>query len=773
MRWMNIKRTAKAAAALVAFAACGQAVDNRGEDLGDIRGIEELGSPNLTALASGDAVFNAKTGVMAVTLQASESLVQVSKRASDSAILLNGVPVVDTLGATIASATGLKRLNLIVGADNTTVIFDYYNGTFNAGIKAVSPALFGTAGTLVTFGAHTGCSFKVRGTSSADTFYVGQDTIGANPNVLISFSAANPDIEVSATTMPSLGFNLGNGNDAFDAFSAKGGTLHPLSFPVSVHGGVGNDTLIGGTGADSLFGDEGVNVIDESLLSTAHTADKLYGLTTPVSTGATGANTTTVTYATWAGAAGVTVKIAHLATALIGGVTDNVDDTVTAVIGSPKNDTIACSQLTDTPCYVQGMAGDDTLSPGLSTINTHYMFGGDGNDTFVMTQVVNHASLAGGNIADIATVKNAFVDTVDYSTAISALSSLATTISMNGTAPATCAIATSVTTPPCPGIADTVPSGFVGSAHTDIRNDVTVAKCPTGSFSAGVVCTVKANSSGDTIFSGFGSDRLTGGTGDDIFVLANFNASATYTAATATKVVTGGGGNDTADFSAYTGASTIHLDCALGTCANSGSPFGVTAADVAAAASAVTAATGETTDVATLNAAFAALATPTADDNAVHSAALSANTAVQAAVTAYSAAVATPNATTVAALTAAVSSASSATASLATADATRTTGNAGVLADARAVQADAANIVSVVSVYVNVSEGISLVNVNNTVCPSNGMAVGVSACAVTSNGNSDVIDFSGDGAVAGSSLTCNSSNVIVAHATGLTPNCGI
>jgi hypothetical protein len=70
MRWMNIKRTAKAAAALVAFAACGQAVDNRGEDLGDIRGIEELGSPNLTALASGDAVFNAKTGVMAVTLQA-------------------------------------------------------------------------------------------------------------------------------------------------------------------------------------------------------------------------------------------------------------------------------------------------------------------------------------------------------------------------------------------------------------------------------------------------------------------------------------------------------------------------------------------------------------------------------------------------------------------------------------------------------------------------------------------------------------------------------
>jgi hypothetical protein len=776
MRWMNIKRTAKAAAALVAFAACGQAVDNRGEDLGDIRGVEELGSPNLTALASGDAVFNATTGIMAVTLQGTETLLQVSKRASDSAILLNGVPVVDTTGATIAFATALKRMNVTVGADGTTVIFDYYNGTFNAGIKPTSPATFGTAGTVVAFGAHMAGAFKVRGTSGNDTIYAGQDALMGTPNVLVSFSGTNADIEVSATTMPSLGFNLGVGTDVFDAFSAKGGTLHTLTFPVSVHGGVGNDTLIGGSGADSLYGDEGANVIDESSFSVAHTADNIYGLTTPASV--VGTNTTTVTYATWpvAAAAGVTVRIAHLATGLIGGVTDNVDDSVTAVIGSPKNDTIACSQLTDVPCYVQGMGGDDTLSPGLSVTSTHYLFGGDGNDTFVMTLPASKVFLVGGNIGDITTTKNNYTDTVDYSGAISAGNVFSTTISMNGTAPLTCSTVVTATTPivlgpPCAGTIDPTPSGFAGFLHTDIRKDITVAKCPTGALSATAVCTVKGNAAGDKIYSGFGSDVLTGGAGDDTFVFAPFNAAGTYTPGTATKVATGGGGNDTADFSLHVTSVAVRLDCVAATCDNSGNPAtGITAADTTASTTATADATTSASDATTLATDFAALATPVADDIAVDSAAVSANSAAQAAATALAAAVAAPtNFVKALAVKAAAVTATTAAAASVAANTAHTAGDAGVLADAVAVATQATAIAALASSFASVSESISLVNINNAVCPVSG----TNACAVVTNAGADIIDFNNDGAVAGSSLTCNSSDVTLGHATGLVNNCGI
>ncbi len=380
----------------------------------------------------------------------------------------------------LALSTNVKRIDLTVAANGTTVIFDYYNGTFVPGTKPTSPALFGTAGSLVTFGAFTGGAFKVRGSSNADTFYVGQDA-ASTPNVLINFSgaAAYPDIEVAATATPSLGFSLGAGNDVFDGTSGKGGVTNPCSYPMTVHGGVGNDTIIGGTAADIIYGDEGLNTVDESTSSaTIHVADTVYGLTTPAS--ATGTNSTTVTYANWAGAAGVVVKVAHLATALIVGVTDNIDDTVGQVTGSPLADTMWCSQLTDVPCVLWGGAGNDTLVPGLSANNTEYLYGGDGNDTFAMNLIGDKVWINGGNPTDIATTKNLYVDTVDYSLAISSSAPANTTISMNGAAPATCNAATSTSIPPCPGTVDSTLSGVVGAVGTSISQRRLRGQVPDG-----------------------------------------------------------------------------------------------------------------------------------------------------------------------------------------------------------------------------------------------------------------------------------------------------
>ncbi len=646
------RSAALVATVLATLAACAPATDTQSNaPEGDLRGVEELGhTAALTGLASGEVTFVATSGVMAIAPVA-ETLVVVSKRASDSAILVNGKPQLDTLKAAFANSTTIKRINLTVGANNTTVIFDYANGTFNANTAPVSPALFGTGGSVVTFGSHTGCTFKLRGTSGNDTIYVGQD---ATPNAFISFSAAHPDIEIITSAAPAMGFSLGAGNDtflatagaaAFTTVMGAGTVMHSFGASITIHGGLGNDTIQGGSAADTIYGEEGYNTVDESTDSaTTHVADYVYGL--PANENSTW-GATTVTYANWAGASGVKVDLVHIAgagqvaAATTFGVTDFLDDTVGVVIGSPLADTMQCSQLTDMPCILQGGAGDDTLTPGVSTTNTHYLYGGDGNDTFAMSAAATNVVLTGGNLTDVMTSadsgvsKNLYTDTVDYSSQVAAA-----TISMNVQPPVTCNVTDGGNLPCPPNVASpAVGSGIGGSALTFIRNDITVAKCPTGLTSAGLVCTVTGNNQGNTIYSGWGSDALTGGTGDDTFVIADFNLAANYLAAT--KVITGGGGSDSADFSAHTSPTVINLNGTALSPTNSGFPFALTSVDRTdyapfASAAAVASATANTklnTDYAAI-----ALASRTANDTALKNAANQTNTdaaAVSAAITTW------------------------------------------------------------------------------------------------------------------------------------------
>jgi len=855
------------AATFAAVLACGSQVDapSGSEEPGDIRGVEELGSPAaLTALSSGDATFLAASGKLTVALLSTEPLVIVSRRASDSAILLNGQPVIDTLKTTFATASNLKWLVVTAAANSSTVVLDYYNGTFAPGIAPVSPALFGaSAGTQVNFGSTTSGSFKVRGSSSAtvgDTLYAGSD---ASNGVLISFSGTNPDIYVTGTNTPALGFSLGNGNDTFDATNAKGKTHATLTQAVTVHGGLGNDTILGGAGADTLYGDEDVNVIDESTTPSAHVADTVYGLTTPAASGHT-YNWTTVTYANWDAGTGVTAEIAHIGGAAIGDglvPTDHIDDSVGVIIGSPVADTLECSQSTDKPCILQGGAGDDTLSPGASVANTHYLYGGDGNDTFKMGVIGTNVWVAGGNLADVtvgdAGPKNLYIDTVDYYTGNGSVTS--SSISMNAAGPSACNPVDGGVLP-CPGTADSTLSGPAGSAHASIRNDVTVARCPAGSASA--VCTVKANNSGNIIWSGEGPDLLTGGTGDDVFVLRAPPITTVF--GTGGKVIIGGGGNDTADFSQRTTGVVIQLNCSADSCDNSGNPHSV--APTAAGAHAAADAKGVTitSDVATITgwqldatefadnitsailqmqSDYSALGSPSAADTAsigyVNALQLSTQSAVSnlQALFAISTAAANRAALTVAAgdaqytsptdaNTAVLTGTASVTGSIAyaTTEANGVAGQELATDDAWALALnDFANFAynpatsltlssdrnalvdgwtGLYSIVINdvepasltlsqdisgsgglgpeltiqttmTVEQISLVNINNAVCPLSSNAGGPFACAVTTNDNADEVDFSGDGAEAGSALTCNSSNVITYNASGLAANCGL
>ena len=266
-------RTSWLVASALAVAACGGQTQSA-QDAEDMRGVEEIGSPNALTALVGVATFNSTTGAMIVPLGSSDKLLIVSRRGVDNAILLNGRIVMDPAGviAVASGSTGLlKTLQISVGADATTVVLDYLNGYFAPGVTgtltAAAPII---QGATVDFGAHTGCAFKIRATGAADTVYFGKDKTTA-ANKVVSFNNGNfPDVWVKTSGSPiaplTWGISLGDGNDVFSASpgAALGGLLSSFTDPITIHGGLGNDTITGGKGADIIYGDEGDNLVDES-----------------------------------------------------------------------------------------------------------------------------------------------------------------------------------------------------------------------------------------------------------------------------------------------------------------------------------------------------------------------------------------------------------------------------------------------------------------------------------------------------------------------------
>ncbi len=263
-------RIACAVTAALAAAACSTDAGAPAASVDDTRGVEEVNHPSALTAITGTPTFNSTTGALTVALASSDKLLIVSRRAVDNAILLNGKPVTDSAGvnAVATGATGLlKTLGITVAADSSTIVLDFLNGYFAPGVTGTFTASAPIVqGITVDFGAHASCSFKIRATSGNDTVYFGKDK---NGNKLISFNNGNfGDVFIKASATVAYGISLGSGNDVFNASPAASvlGGLFTASWtdPITVHGGLGDDTITGGKGADTIYGDEGNNFIDES-----------------------------------------------------------------------------------------------------------------------------------------------------------------------------------------------------------------------------------------------------------------------------------------------------------------------------------------------------------------------------------------------------------------------------------------------------------------------------------------------------------------------------
>lgn len=326
----------------------------------------------LTPIAT-QCTFVVASGLMTVTLADGETAI-VSKRAADSAILVNGVGCDNA----VTSLT-VKKIAVNGSTGANTLILDFSNGLYALGTSSAA-----TSGIAVDLLAGTDI-FGIKGTPGNDTF-----TFGAT-GVLLN-TDANRDLTLAGAE--SVILSLGDGDDTYTgAGAAAVGGVFPTA--VTVYGGLGNDSFPQGT------------------VSTP--GETIYG----------GGGTDTVSYAARIATTALNVTVG---TPFVGGVAvpndgvagenDDIEDcevltggpggdTLTAAAGvaitlngGPGNDTLIGDSQADT---INGGAGNDILrgAAGIDTLN-----GDDGDDTFDEETASNGADVFNGGNG---------TDTVDYS----------------------------------------------------------------------------------------------------------------------------------------------------------------------------------------------------------------------------------------------------------------------------------------------------------------------------------------------------------------------
>lgn len=255
----------------------------------------------------------------------------------------------------------------------------------------------------------------ITGTTGNDTILVRQQdaqTIRLEDNGVVSQFA---DSAVNSIVINGLG-----GNDSLRARNfTSGGTTLRLLEPVTINGGVGNDTIEGADGNDVLIGEAGNDSISggagNDLLDGGINADTLFGFTgndtlngglgTDVLTGAQGIDTADYS----ARIENLSLRIgAGFASGAVGEL-DNIEADVENVLGGSGNDRIEGNGLDN---ILTGNAGNDFIfgSAGIDVLNGNAgddqliggsgdddMFGGLGNDQLFGTSGADELSGESGN----------------------------------------------------------------------------------------------------------------------------------------------------------------------------------------------------------------------------------------------------------------------------------------------------------------------------------------------------------------------------------------
>jgi len=276
-------------------------------------------------------------------------------RGPNGEVLVNG---------TVCATTAPPYINVYELANSTAVNIDLANGWFtyqNAGTPANT-----RMNVYAGYQSFTGETLNVIGSPADDSFFL-QGSGGLD---WISLDGDSSD-EIYTDSVEILRFSMGAGNDTFSAYGDSFIPQFPVTEPLQIDAGPGNDLILGGIGDDNINGGSGVDTLTYS--------DTYYQSGGPWRPG------------------GVTVDLASGTTS--GALGNDVVSGIENVFGSPYSDSLTGSAG---PNLLQGgYAGDDTLSGGL------------GNDTLVPTNnAPGDDQIDGG----------AGVDAVDYSGSLNGVS---------------------------------------------------------------------------------------------------------------------------------------------------------------------------------------------------------------------------------------------------------------------------------------------------------------------------------------------------------------
>lgn len=476
-------------------------------------GIDELGRP-LKQLASAGCTIASK--VLTINVAANETAIIGKASGTGTGILVNGVACGTATTATVSKIS-------VAAAAPATVIVDFANNVFMPGSAAA-------VGWDIVFTGASNSSVKVRGSSAADTYYVG----GTNTAVKLGVNGdTNADVSATASGGGAISVVL-SGGPGNDTLSGAGGfgTGSAYSGDLWLWGGAGNDTLTGGAGADKVVGGDGADTLtggagNDTLWGEAD-ADTFRG-ESGTSTGSdyyfggSGTSTDVMDYtlrtvaltivmdATWTGDYTTGSATGTLSGDDSGAEGDLVGADIENLLGGSGDDAITGNALNN---RLEGRAGSDSFVESADT----------STDVFVG---------AGGTAADAATG-----DTVDYRVRTEALVLRITGTAVSGESGENDTISTDI-------------EKLIGGSG----NDALWGSSANNTLDGGGGDDILHGQAGDdALIGGDGNDTMYGEDGDDAFLATN---------ATSTDgddvVLCGAGSSDALDYSVRTAAMTVDL----------------------------------------------------------------------------------------------------------------------------------------------------------------------------------------------------------------------
>ncbi len=475
-------------------------------------GIDELDRP-LKQLANAGCTIASK--VLTINVAANETA--LIGKASGTGINVNGVAC--------GTATTANVTKIVVAATApATVILDYSNGTFMTGSATA-------VGFDIAFTGSSNSNLKVRGSSAADSYYVGGTNVAAK---LAVNADTNADVQAVATGGGTIAVVL-SGGPGNDTLSGAGGfgTGTAYTGDLWLWGGAGNDTLTGGAGNDKLVGGDGDDVLaggvgNDTMWGEAGSdtfkGEAGTGTGSDYYFGGSDTGTDVMDYSLRVNALKVVMDATWTG--------DYVTGSATGTLSGETNGTSTEGDLVgaDIENFIGG-SGNDTIT---GNAMNNRLEGRGGSDTFIETADTSTDVFvgAGGTAADAD-----FGDTVDYSARTNNL-----VLRISGTAVSG-----------EPGENDTISAdieNLVGGQGNDTLWGSTANNTLNGGPGNDII---HGGAGDDVLIGGDGDDTLYGEDGDDVFLATGTGTD------DGNDVIFCGNGIDTLDYSSRTVGVTVSL----------------------------------------------------------------------------------------------------------------------------------------------------------------------------------------------------------------------